>query len=310
MKTLKLRLVLLAAFVLLGLVNSANVPAQMPLGLENKTITLGVVSTINEKEIENHFQDFVGYLARKLSPLSGIQGKVVVAPTVPDLARLLEQNKVDFYMESAYPTYLVNDVHDAGKLLLRRWQRGKAEYQSVIFAKKDSGINDLQDLRGQVIAFEDPESTSGHFLPRYFLLNRGFKMVETNRPDVKSSPPEIGFIFAYAQAKLVELVLTKQVAAGAFSDDDYANLDEMKRADINILAQTELLPRHLVSIRKNMSLALSTLIENILISMSEDVEGRKILQKTGDTTKFDRLPGGEEEIRRRLAESFFTPGSR
>jgi phosphonate transport system substrate-binding protein len=108
----------------------------------------------------------------------------------------------------------------------------------------------------------------------------------------------------------VELVLTKQVAAGAFSDDDYANLDEMKRADINILAETESLPRHLVSIRKNMSPALSTLIENILISMSEDVEGQKILQKTGDTTKFDRLPGGEEEMRRRLVESFFTPESR
>jgi phosphonate transport system substrate-binding protein len=105
-------------------------------------------------------------------------------------------------------------------------------------------------------------------------------------------------------------VLTQQVAAGAFSDDDYANLDEMKRADINILALTELLPRHLVSIRKNMSPALSTLIENILISMSEDVEGQKILQKTGDTTKFDRLPGGEEEMRRRLVESFFTPESR
>ena len=135
-------------------------------------------------------------------------------------------------------------------------------------------------------------------------------MVETNRPEVNGSPPEIGFIFAYAQAKLMELVLTQQVAAGAFSDDDYANLDEMKRADVNILAQTELLPRHLVSIRKNMPPALSTLIEEILISMNEDVEGRKILQKTGDTTKFDRLPGGEEEMRRRLAESFFTPGSR
>jgi phosphonate transport system substrate-binding protein len=74
-------------------------------------------------------------------------------------------------------------VHDAGRLVLRRWQRGKAEYQSLIFAKKDSGINSLQDLRGKVIAFEDPESTSGHFLPRFFLVKRGFKMVETNRPD-------------------------------------------------------------------------------------------------------------------------------
>ena len=310
MKPFKLELSGIWTVVFFSLLAVSNAPAQIPPGLENKTITLGVVSTINEKEIENHFRDFIRYVARKLSPLSSIEGKVVVAPTLPDLARLLEQKKVDFYMESAYPTYVVNNVHDAGRLLLRRWQRGKGEYQSLIFTKKDSGINSLQDLRGRVIAFEDPESTSGHFLPRFFLLKKGFKLVETNRPDAKKSPPEIGFIFAYAQAKLVELVLKQQVAAGAFNDDDYAKLDDETKAGIDILAQTELLPRHLVSIRKNMPLGLASRIEKILISMSEDPEGRNIMQKTGDTTKFDALPGGEEGMRRRLLDSFFSPGNK
>jgi phosphonate transport system substrate-binding protein len=160
-----------------------------------------------------------------------------------------------------------------------------------------------------VIVFEDPESTSGHYLPRLFLIKQGFKLVEAARPAVSSSPPEIGFIFAYTQAKLVELVLTQQAAAGAFNDDEYAALDEKKKSDITILGQTELLPRHLVSIRKNMEPALASRIETILVSMSEDNEGRKILQKTGDTTKFDILPGGEEAMQRRLVETFFSPGS-
>ena len=310
MKTVKRPLSIISAIVLFGVLLGSNARGQTLAGLENKTITLGAVSTINEKEIEDHFRDFVRYVARKLSPPPGIEGKVVVAPTLPDLARLLEQKKIDFYMESAYPTYVVNTVHDAGKLLLRRWQRGKAEYQSLIFAKKNSGINSLQDLRGQIIVFEDPESTSGHFLPRFFLLKRGFKLVETDRPQANSSPPEIGFIFAYSQEKLVELVLTQQAAAGAFNDDDYAKLDEKKRSDINVLAQTELLPRHLVSIRKDMAPALASRIEKILVSMNEDAEGRKVLQKTGDTTKFDMLPGGEEGMRRRLLETFFSPGGK
>ena len=133
-------------------------------------------------------------------------------------------------------------------------------------------------------------------------------MVETKRPDVKGSPPPIGFIVAYSQAKIVELVLTQQVAAGAFNDDDYAKLDEKSKADINILAQTEMLPRHLVSVRKDMPTALASRIEKILISMSEDTEGLKVLQKTGDTTKFDMLPGGDEGMRRKLLDSFFSAG--
>jgi phosphonate transport system substrate-binding protein len=103
-------------------------------------------------------------------------------------------------------------------------------------------------------------------------------------------------------------VLTQQVAAGAFNDDDYAALDEKSKADINILAQTEMLPRHLVSVRKDMPAALASRIEKILISMSEDAEGLKVLQKTGDTTKFDMLPGGEEGVRRKLLDSFFSAG--
>jgi ABC-type phosphate/phosphonate transport system substrate-binding protein len=123
------------ALVLLAMLIGSNAPAQIPPGLENRAITLGAVSTINEKEIEDHFRDFVRYLARKLSP-TGIEGKVVVAPTVPDLARLLEQKKVDFYLESAYPTYVVNNVHDGGRLLLRRWQRVKRNIKASFLLKR------------------------------------------------------------------------------------------------------------------------------------------------------------------------------
>jgi hypothetical protein len=48
----------------------------------------------------------------------------------------------------------------------------------------------------------------------------------------------------------------------------------------------------------------------ILLAMSEDDEGRRILEKTGETTKFDMLPEGEEGMRRRLLDSFFSPAKR
>ena len=36
----------------------------------------------------------------------------------------------------------------------------------------------------------------------------------------------------------------------------------------------------------------------------EDAEGRAILQRTDNTTKFDLLPGGEESMRQKLVELF------
>jgi phosphonate transport system substrate-binding protein len=102
-------------------------------------------------------------------------------------------------------------------------------------------------------------------------------------------------------------VLTKQVAAGAFSNDDYATLDEKKKSEITILAETDRLPRHLVSVRKDLDPGLANRLEKILLSMDKDPEGQRILQRTDGTTKFDALPGGELAMRQRLLETFYSP---
>lgn len=298
------------AALLFGVILGSNAAGQTRDGVGDKTISLGIASDINQKEIEGHFRDFVRYVARKLFSKSDIEGKIVVAPTMFELAKLLEQKQVDFYMESPYPTYVINNVHGAAKLLLRRWKGGMAEYQSLIFTKRNSEIKRLEDLRGKIVAFEDPGSTSGHFLPKFFLSRNGFKLSEKSRLEPNVSPGEVGYIFAYSQAKLVDLVLTKQAAAGAFSNDDYAALDEKKRSDITVLAQTERLPRHLLSVRRDLTPALAERLAEILLSMHEDEEGRRILQKADGTTKFDMLPGGETRVRRQLLETFYSAEKR
>src|SRR5262249_48506495 len=167
-------------------------------------------------------------------------------------------------------------------------------------------VNRLDNLRGKIIVFENPKSTSGYFLPKFFLLRNGFKLSEKSRLDAGVTPAEIGYIFALSQEKLVNLVLTNQAAAGAFSQDDYGPLGGEAKAEIGIVAETGRPPRYLVSIGKDLAPALADRLRAILLSMSEDEEGRRILQKTGETTKFDMLPEGEEGMRRRLLETFYS----
>jgi phosphonate transport system substrate-binding protein len=306
-QTRRLAVVYAIATLLFDIIWGSHAVGQTPGGVEAKTITLGIVAPMNQKEIEEHFRDFVRYVARKLSSAPAIEGRVVVSPTQSGLANLLMEEKVDFYMESPYPTYLINNVYGAGKVLLRRWKGGMAEYHALIFTKRNSETKRLEDLRGKIIAFEDPGSTSGHFLPKFFLSRRGFKLSEKTRIEPNVSPEEVGYIFAYSQDKLVDLVLTRQVAAGAFSNDDYATLDERKKSDITILAETDRLPRHLLSIRRDLAPVLVNRLEKLLLSMHQDPEGRLILQRTDGTTRFDALPGGESAMRQRLLDTFYSP---
>jgi ABC-type phosphate/phosphonate transport system substrate-binding protein len=73
-----------------------------------------------------------------------------------------------------------------------------------------------------------------------------------------------------------------------------------------VLAQTERLPRHLLSVRSDLPPALVARLEEILLAMHEDETGRRILNKTDQTTKFDPLPEGEAGLRRRLLETFYS----
>jgi len=228
---------------------------------------------------------------------------VVIVPSALQMAKLLEEKKIDFYLESPYPTYLINK-QGAAVLLLRRWKSGMAEYRGLIFSKKDSETSRLEQLRGKMIAFEDPGSTSGYFLPKVLLLKKGFTLMEKPGLDAKVSPKEISYVFASSNVNVVNLVLSDRVAAGAFSNDDYGVLDEKRRAAVTILAQTEMFPRHLVSVRKDLDPTVRNRLKEILLSMHQDDEGRGIMQQTDNTTKFDLLPGGEESVRRKLVETF------
>ena len=284
-----------------------NAYAQSADTTKPNPISLGIVSETNRSIIAEHFTAFVRYVAVNLTSSPRMEGRVLVAPTTFELAKLIDQNKVDFYMDSPYRTYVMNEVYGAGKLLVRRWKGGAAEYRTLIFTKATGGIGSLEDLRGKVIVFENPESTSGYFLPRAFLTRKGFSLTDRTRYDPYASSSEVGYRFVYSQRKLLDAVLTGQAAAGAFSDTDYSSLDPAKRFELSILAETESLPRHFVSVRRDFPIALTEQLRKVLLSMHQNEQGRRILKNTDETTKFDLLPGGEAEMSRKMAQIFSPP---
>ena len=281
---------------------SAHTPAaQANGGLQ--TLTLGIAAANVEKKSAAH-QDFVNYLTRKLFSRSDLEGTVIVVPTPLQLAQLLIETKVDFFMDSAYPTHIIG-WRSGSRPILRRWKHGVSEYRSVIFTRKDSGISQLNDLLGKIIVFEDSDSTSGYFLPKSFLLRKGFALRQVSSVSDNVSPKEIGFVFAGgSERNILEWVLSRKTAAGALSDNDLDRIDRQKRANLLVLAETDALPRHLVSVRKELPRGIENYLQNLLLGMHQDPAGQRILSKTDNTTKFDLLTGSQTEMQVKLLDVF------
>ena len=105
----------------------------------------------------------------------------------------------------------------AKRLVLRQED---AEFKSVFIAKPGSGINSLADLKGKTFAFGSVSSTSGHLMPRSFILKanlnpeKDFKQVAySGAHDATALWVESGKVDAGALNFLVwdKLVQTKKV---------------------------------------------------------------------------------------------------
>jgi phosphonate transport system substrate-binding protein len=257
---------------MLLLIAGPKAVAQVNQTASMKTLTMGVVYHSTPEPVAEHFRPLVEYTARKLAPTGAIKSTVSVAANTTQLIELLEQGRMDFYLESPFPTYLINRT-GTGRLLLRRWKGGMSEYRGVIFTSKAGRITRLEDLRGKMIAFEDPGSTSGYFLPKLLLFEKRFWVAEKPDLSAKVGGSEIGYIFAGSEKNIVKLVLEEKVAGGAISNDDFANLDETTKARLSTLVVSGSVPRHLVSVRRSLPESVIKRLKEILLSMDKDDEG-------------------------------------
>ena len=115
-------------------------------------------------------------LARKFEPLGKYLeaklGMKVEWTPVTDYAAAVEtlvNRKVDLAWFGGF-TFVQSSVRSGGKTVPLVQREEDTVFKSVFIASKDSGITKLEDLKGKTLSFGSQSSTSGHLMPRSFLL--------------------------------------------------------------------------------------------------------------------------------------------
>jgi phosphonate transport system substrate-binding protein len=103
-------------------------------------------------------------------------------------------------------------------------QRAEDEkFVSRFITAQDSGINSLADLKGKTFAFGSVSSTSGHLMPRYFLLQA---TIDPDK-DFKS------VAFSGAHDATAAWVESGRVQAGVLNGSVWDRLVEQKKVDLS-----------------------------------------------------------------------------
>ena len=126
------------------------------------------VTTIPEEAAPEQIRKFtpiVAYLEKKL----GMKVEFTPVTDYPAAVEAMVGKKVDLVWFGGF-TFVQARIRSGNKVIPIVQREEDTRFQSVFIAKTDSGIKTLNDLKGKQVSFGSQSSTSGHLMPRSFLL--------------------------------------------------------------------------------------------------------------------------------------------
>ncbi|HEX6019008.1 MAG TPA: putative selenate ABC transporter substrate-binding protein [Burkholderiaceae bacterium] len=215
-------------------------------------------------------------LARKAAPLIAYLGqqlgmKVEWTPVTDYAAAVvaLVHRKVDMAWLGGF-TFVQANVRSGGKVIPIVQREEDQKFRSV-FITTDPAIRSLADLKGKDFAFGSQSSTSGHLMPRSFLLQAGID-------------PERDFrrvAYSGAHDATVAAVSSGTVQAGALNISVWEKLVAEKRVDtgrVRVFYTTPPYHDYNWSVHADMPAALRVRLTQALLALDRSTAaGREIL---------------------------------
>ncbi len=239
-------------------------------------------------------------LARKAAPLvkyleQKLGMKVEFTP-VSDYAAAVEalaNKQVELAWYGGF-TFVQANIRSGGKALPLVQREEDEKFRSV-FISSDPAIKTLADLKGQNVSFGSASSTSGHLMPRSFLLQAG---IDPDR-DFKR------VAFSGAHDATIAAVAAGKVQAGALNISVWDKFVADKRVDttkVRVIYTTPPYYDYNWTVHADMPAALREKITAAFLALNPgDAQGKEVLELQRATrfipTKADNYQGIERAAR-------------
>ena len=246
-------------------------------------ITIGTIDSEPEEKFYK-FEPIANYLEKKLNK-KNLKVNVEIPKNIKTAIKLINDKKLDIFIDSVYPTLLVQKNTDMS-IKCKRWKNGSEGYRSLIYVNKKSNINSIGDLEGKTIAFEDEFSTSSYYIPKKAIEKYGLKVSN------EDEPKNVKYSFARSEKNTAVWLLYNKVDAAVTDDLTFETFDKKL---FKVIYKSKLIPRHLVSFSNRVNKKLQKEVIDILHNMHNDKEGKKVLIKFSKTKKFSPLTKNDLE---------------
>ncbi len=189
----------------------------------------------------------------------------------PAAVESLVNKKVDLVWFGGF-THVQASLRSGGKIIPIAQREEDTRFQSVFIAKTDSGIKSVNDMKGKQVSFGSQSSTSGHLMPRSFLLQ------------AKIDPEKDFKRIAYSGAHdaTIASVVSGKVDAAALDITVWKKFVSENKVDtkaVDVFFTTPPYFNYNWSVHADMPAALRERITKAILDLSPNTpEGKEILQ--------------------------------
>jgi phosphonate transport system substrate-binding protein len=230
-------------------------------------LKVAVGSIISAQETVVYYHQLLEYIAAQL----GREIQLVQRKTYGEINELIGMGQIDLAFICSGP-YAGGRKKFGFQALAMPQVRGSHLYQSYLIVNKDSAFQKLDDLRGKIFAFTDPESNTGKLVPTYWLSETGAK-------------PEDFFgktIYTYSHDNSIRAVAMSLVDGAAVNGqvwEYYNHSDPVFSAKTRIIKRSQSFGNPPVVASSHLSNQMKARIRSLLLKIHLDPKGKKILDE-------------------------------
>ncbi len=245
-----------------------TVPVARPGAVKSsrkKTLQVAIAAMTSPKTTLIFYKKLLDYLSDKV----GEDVVLVQRKTYEEIDQAFVKGSVDFAFICSGP-YATNRKKCGFELLVTPRIHGSHYYYSYLIVNKKSPYRTLEDLRGKVFAFTDPDSNTGKLVPTYWVAQLH------ERPETFFSK----IIYTFSHDNSI-LAVARGLVDGAAVDSLVWEYYKIKRPQLTgktrIIKKSRPFGIPPVVASKTAPVKLKRKVQKILLSMHKDPEGKKIL---------------------------------
>ncbi len=236
-----------------------------PVQPRRPVLRVAVGAMVSPKETFVHYRQLLDYLGERL----GMDVELIQRKTYGEVSELVGNGGIDLAFVCSGP-YATGKEKYGFELLATPRIQGSHFYQSYLIVNQGSPVERLEDLKGKVFAFTDPDSHTGRLVPSFWLARMNER-------------PESFFgrvIYTYSHDNSI-LAVARGLVDGAAVDGLVWEFYRQKKPSLTdatrVIRKSEPFGIPPVVASGSLAPAAKLAVREILLSMHEDPVGAGIL---------------------------------